>query len=84
MSDAAGTLTPMASAVEDRRIRPLTADEVLRMVHAGILREDEPVELLDGALREKGVKSPPHEATRTRLLNWLLPCVARHEYLVRV
>ena len=84
MSDAASTLPPMASAVEDRPIRPLTADEVLRMVETGILDENEPVELLGGALRAKGVKSPAHEATKTLLHDWLWPGVAASRYLVRV
>lgn len=41
---------PMAFVLGDREIRPLTAEEVLRMVEAGVLHEDEPVELLHGVL----------------------------------
>jgi Uma2 family endonuclease len=61
----------MAFTLAERAVRPLTADEVMRMVEAGILSEDEPVELLHGALTEKAVKSPEHEEIKTRLLEWL-------------
>ena len=74
----------MGFAVEDRPVRPLTADEVLRMVEAGILPEDEPVELLHGALTAVSPKSPAHEAVKTRLMNWLWQGVAESRYLVRV
>lgn len=62
----------MAFVLEDRPVRPLTADEVMQMVEAGILSEDERVELLLGVLTEKAVKSPEHEGTKHRLLRWLL------------
>ena len=74
----------MALTVGDRDVRPLTADEVLRMVEAGILADDGRVELLHGALTEKPVKSPAHEAAKSRLLAWLGPAWGRREYLVRV
>ena len=74
----------MAFAVEDRPIRPLTAEEVLRMVEAGILPEDEPVELLHGALTAVSPKSPAHEAIKHRLIAWLWPGVAESRYLVRI
>lgn len=57
----------MAFAVEDREVRPLTADEAMRMVELGILGEDEPVELLHGVLTRKPVKSPEHETVKMRL-----------------
>jgi len=41
-------------------IRRLTADEAIRMVDAGILGEDEPVELLDGVLVEMSPQGPEH------------------------
>jgi Uma2 family endonuclease len=74
----------MAFAVEDRPIRPLTAEEVLRMVELGILDEDERIELLGGVLRAMSPKSPAHEAVKTRLISWLSPGVAASRYLVRV
>jgi Uma2 family endonuclease len=66
----------MALSIGDRAVRPLTADEAMRMVEAGILSEEEPVELLCGALTEKAVKSPAHEAPKARLITWLAPAVA--------
>lgn len=74
----------MALTVGDREVRPLTAEEVLRMVEAGILSEDEPVELLHGALTAVSPKSPAHETVKTRLQIWLLPGVAEGRYLARV
>jgi putative restriction endonuclease len=74
----------MALTVGDREVRPLTADEVLRMVEAGILSEDEPVELLHGALTAVSPKSPAHEAVKTRLQTWLWRGAAEGTYLVRV
>jgi Uma2 family endonuclease len=81
---AAPTIRQMALTVGDREVRPLTADEVLRMVEAGVLERPERLELLHGALTEKPVKSPAHEAVKSRLLDWLTPGWARREYLVRV
>jgi Uma2 family endonuclease len=61
----------MAFVLGDRPVRPLTADEVMRMVEAGILGEKEPVELLHGVLWRKAVKSPQHSALKGRLVRWL-------------
>ncbi len=61
----------MAFVLGDRAVRPLTADEVMGMVAAGILDDNEPVELLHGMLTEKGVKSPEHEELKARLIRWL-------------
>jgi Uma2 family endonuclease len=61
----------MSFVVGDRPVRPLTADEVMRMVDAGILSEDERVELLHGALVELSPKSPEHAEIKARLVEWL-------------
>jgi Uma2 family endonuclease len=74
----------MAFTLGERAVRPLTADEVLRMVDAGILSEDEPVELLHGVLTTVSPKSPEHEAVKSRLISWLWPGVMRRRYLVRI
>jgi len=50
-----------------RATRRFTADEVMRMVEAGILAEDEPVELLDGELVLVTPEGPPHAATTSLL-----------------
>jgi len=47
--------------------RRFTADEVLSMVDCGILGEDEPVELLDGALVVREPQAPSHAAVRQEL-----------------
>jgi Uma2 family endonuclease len=45
-------------------VRRLTTDEAMRMVDTGILRKDEPVELLDGVLVVMSSQGPAHaEAT---------------------
>ncbi len=75
---------PMPFAVGDRAVRPLTADEVLRMVDVGILGEDEPVELLHGVLTEVSPKSPDHEAVKARLIRWLALASAAGGHEVRV
>jgi Uma2 family endonuclease len=74
----------MALTVGDRDVRPLTADEVLRMVELGILSEDEPVELLHGALTAMSPKSPEHEAIKARLNGWLGAGATAGDYEVRV
>lgn len=74
----------MALSVGDRAVRSLTADEVMAMVEAGILPEDEPVELLHGVLTEKSVKTPAHEAVKVRLVQWLAPNADAGGYQVRV
>lgn len=45
---------------EHPTVRRFTADEAMRMVDAGILGEDEHVELLDGTLVEMSPQGPEH------------------------
>jgi Uma2 family endonuclease len=61
----------MAFVLGDRPVRLLTADEVLRMLDAGVLEDAQHLELLHGVLTEKGVKSPEHGALKRRLWQWL-------------
>ena len=49
----------MAVVLGDRPIQPLTAT-ALQMLEAGIIPEDNRLELLHGVLTEKSVKSPEH------------------------
>jgi len=60
--------TPAAAESEIRRF---TAEEVLRMLEVGILTEDDPVELIDGALRLMTPQGPGHGNTVERL-TWRL------------
>ena len=41
----------------------LTVDEYMRLVEAGVLHEDHPIELLEGWLVEKMPKNAPHDGT---------------------
>lgn len=73
----------MALTVDGRAIFPLTAEHVIQMVNAGILGEDDPVELLDGVLSRVSPKSMQHQVVIGRLFRWLVtqPSGARHEVL---
>ena len=73
----------MALDIGDREVRPLTADEVLRMVDAGILGEDDRVELLGGVLTRVSPKGRAHEAVKERLIRWLAAGLADGRYAVR-
>ncbi len=57
-----------------RSRRRFTADEVLKMVATGILREDESLELIDGELVEMSPQGPLHRA-RTVTIHALLQSV---------
>lgn len=74
----------MARTIADREVRPLTADEVMRMVELGILDEDEPVELLHGALTRMSSKTPEHEVVKMRLMRWLVLASPEGGHDVRV
>jgi Uma2 family endonuclease len=73
----------MALTVGDRPIRLLTADEVVRMVEAGILGEDDSVELLEGLLTEVSPKSPEHGTVIARLVRWLVTSDPDERYEIR-
>jgi len=74
----------MALTLGDRDVRPLTADEVLRMVELGILSEDERVELLHGVLTAVSPQSEGHAAVLQRLHRWLAPLVVAVAHDVRM
>lgn len=65
----------MALTYGDRDVRPLSADEVLRMVEAGILDEGPRFELLRGVLTEVSPQNERHAAVVQRLVRWLAPLV---------
>jgi Uma2 family endonuclease len=73
----------MGLTVGDRPIHPLTADDVIRMVEAGILGEDDRVELLDGVLTQVSPKSVDHGTVVARLLRWLIASDPDERYEVR-
>jgi Uma2 family endonuclease len=59
------------AAPAHQSIRRLTADEALRMVAAGIVGEDEPVELLDGLLVEMSPQGPVQSEATANLADRL-------------
>ena len=74
----------MALTVADRPIRPLTVDDVMQMVHAGIIGEDDRVELLHGVLTAMSPQNPPHAVIVQRLTAWLAPLMVAGTHDVRV
>ncbi len=60
MSSTIGTFWPPAPAPES--IARITVEQYHAMIHASILTEDDPVELLEGYLVTKMPKNPPHSA----------------------
>ena len=67
------TIAPMALQFADLPVRPITAEEALRMLDAGVFAEPNRIELLRGVLVEKPVKSGSHEDVKERLTAWLWP-----------
>jgi len=57
-------------------VHPLTVDDVHAMVRAGILGEDDRVELLDGVLVEMSPQGPAHLRAVSRLTMLLAPVAA--------
>lgn len=55
------------SALAELPHRRFTRDEVLRMVEVGILRDREPLQLLDGELVEMSPQDPAHASTASLL-----------------
>ena len=59
----------------------LSVDQYHAMIHAGILTDDDPVELLEGWLVAKMPKNPPHRAV-TRLIRQVLERLVPAEWYV--
>jgi hypothetical protein len=55
------------AVLEETRARRFTAEEVFRMLEAGILSEDEPLELLEGELVVVRPQDPLHAATASEI-----------------
>ena len=64
-------------------IHPLTVDDLEAMVRAGILAEDDRVELLDGVLVEMSPQSPGHLEAVTRLTMLVVPVAAAAGLVMR-
>ena len=63
--------------------RPFTVDEYYRMAEAGILGEDDRVELLDGEIVQMSPVGVPHSAC-VDLLTHALEAVRRHAATIRI
>lgn len=63
---------------------PLSVKQYHRMIEAGALTEDDPVELLEGLLVTKMPKGPPHDGTLSILSGWLNRMLPVEEWSVRV
>lgn len=74
----------MALTVADRPVRPLTADDVLRMLEAGILADGERVELLHGVLTAVNAQSPGHVETVSAIHRWLVRSLALDRFELRL
>ncbi len=61
------TIPSSEPAIPDVPIYRLTVEQYLAMAEAGILTEEDRIELLEGWLVEKMTKHPPHAATTRRL-----------------
>lgn len=67
------------------RLHPLTVDDYHRMVEVGILMEDDPVELLEGALVEVAPEGPAHATVVADVARFLIKGLPDEErLLVRV
>jgi Uma2 family endonuclease len=56
-------------------VRRFTVDEYHRMIQAGLLTEDDPVELLEGWLVPKMVRNPAHDTALELAVEMIRPCV---------
>jgi Uma2 family endonuclease len=72
-----------AVLTDDVQLHPLTLDDVLRMVEAGILRETDRVELIDGVLVDMSPEGAPHAGTIAWLTKVLVLALS-DEHEVRV
>jgi len=63
---AASPPTGNGMQVPPSLLRRFTVDEYDRMVQAGVLSEDDPVELLEGWVVQKMPRNPPHDAVLYR------------------
>lgn len=55
------SIPPFVGALPEVPVRRFTVEEYHRMLAAGILQEDEPIELLEGLLVPKMTRNPPHD-----------------------
>jgi Uma2 family endonuclease len=66
------TTTPPSAAVRSNEFYRITVDQYERMLETGILRDGDPIELIDGMLVSKMPKSPEH-GSPIRKLSTIIP-----------
>lgn len=66
------------AVLEEHRHRHFTADEVQRMLEAGILSEDEPLELLEGELVFVSPQDPKHVVATEKIRRELERVMGEH------
>ena len=71
------------SSADKGEIRRFSASEVLQMVNAGIVSEDEPLELINGRLVHVVPQGPEHSTLTTRLRGLLLAAYRDQAVIVR-
>lgn len=74
----------MTLTIGDRPLHRLSVADLSKMIAAGILGEDDRVELLQGALVDMSPKSAEHTAVLTILTRWLAPLVVLGAHDVRI
>ena len=77
------TLTAPSTAAPVFPMRRFSVDDYHRMIEAGVLTQDDPVELLEGWVAEKTPRSPRHDST-IELANEALRRVLPDGFRVRV
>jgi Uma2 family endonuclease len=75
-AERSGTLGGMA-------LHPLSVDDYHRMIEAGVLTEDDRVELLDGVIVDMSPEGPDHSAVIARLNRFLVRGIDDPALLVR-
>ncbi len=78
------TTAPASGRTSTVRLRRFTVAEYQALIEAKVLREGEPVELLDGLLVEKMTRNPPHDLALTLLAQELIARVPLPAWVCRV
>ncbi|HVS34383.1 MAG TPA: Uma2 family endonuclease [Gemmataceae bacterium] len=75
-------IAPGAFALPPEPMRRFTVNEYHRMIHAGILTEDDPVELLEGWIVAKMPRNPAHD-TAVALVQAALSAILPPQWICR-
>ena len=82
---AGAIVTPMQVLTDAKEpLHPLSVDAYHRMIEAGILSEDDKVELLDGALIASVTEGPAHADVVADLAEFLMLGIDRERYKLRI